>query len=127
MSNSVSILYIDDNLDHLAIVQAMLQRKNYTCEIISTAAEGIQRASAETFDIILLDIQMPKMSGIDILNHLKPRKAEIGFRVVAITADSSVFASQNPYEIGFDAVISKPVLSPDLYRTIEQLLQAPAT
>lgn len=124
MSGSKRILYIDDNQDHLMIVQAMLKRDGYTCDIYTGAEKGLEAALSEHFDLILLDIQMPKVSGIDILNQLKARQQDIGFRIVAITADSSVFSRTSPFDMGFDGHLSKPILPPDLSRLMKQLLPA---
>ena len=124
MSNSKHILYIDDNQDHLMIVQAMLKREGYAFEICSSSEKGLEKALSEEFDLILLDIQMPNVSGIEVLKRLKTRQQETGFRIVAITADASVFSRTNPYVAGFDAYLSKPVLRPDLSHLMKQLLSA---
>lgn len=121
MSDGINILYIDDNRDHLDIVQAMLARKSFTCETINNAKEGLEVALTKPFHIILLDIQMPKISGIDILAQLEERRQAIGTRIVAITADSTIFARQNPLEMGFDAFISKPITPHELYHVVNQL------
>lgn len=124
MSDSKRIMYIDDNKDHLIIVQAMLKRIGYTCETYSTAQTGLDAALAEKFDLILLDIQMPNISGIELLNQLKTRRDEIGFRIVAITADSTVFSQKNPTELGFDAYLSKPVMPANLTGLVNQMFPA---
>lgn len=124
MSDNKRIMYIDDNKDHLIIVQAMLKRIGYTCETYSSAQQGLEVALAENFDLILLDIQMPNISGIELLKQLKTRRDEIGFRIVAITADSTVFSHKNPVELGFDAYLSKPVMPADLNRLISQMFPA---
>lgn len=124
MSDSKRILYIDDNKDHLIIVKAMLKRDGYTCETYSNAEKGLEAALTEKFDLILLDIQMPNISGIDLLDQLKTRRETEGFRIVAITADSTVFSSKNPVELGFDGHLSKPVMPLDLSRMVKEMLQA---
>jgi len=124
MSDGKRVLYIDDNQDHLMIVQAMLKRDGYDCVIHTDAQSGLEAALNEVYDLILLDIQMPKISGIDLLKQLKQRQSEIGFRIVAITADSSAFSRQNPYSVGFDGYLSKPILPPDLSRMVKQVLAA---
>lgn len=124
MNNASRILYIDDNQDHLFIVQSMLKRDGYSCDTYSSAEKGLEVALSEPYDLILLDIQMPQLSGIDVLTQLKSRKEETGCRIVAITADSSVFSDKNPFEFGFDGNLSKPILPPDLSRMMKQLLPA---
>ncbi|GAB5489989.1 MAG: hypothetical protein Phog2KO_02040 [Phototrophicaceae bacterium] len=122
MSSEKRILYIDDNRDHLMIVQAMLQREGYVCDTFHNAEEGMQAALTKPYHLILLDIQMPKISGIEILEKLKTRKEEVGFNIIAVTADSSVFSKKNPFMLGFDAHLSKPILPKNLSRMVEQQL-----
>lgn len=122
MSDSNRILYIDDNQDHLTIVQSMLKRDGYGCDTFRDAEAGLQAALTGDYDLILLDIQMPKINGIDILEKLKARKEEIGFHVIAITADSTVFSTQNPFVLGFDAHLSKPIMPKDLSRVVKRQL-----
>lgn len=124
MSNGKRVLYIDDNQDHLMIVQAMLKREGYDCDIVTDAQSGLDAALNETYDLILLDIQMPKISGIELLKQLKQRQSDTGVRIVAITADSTAFSKQNPYSLGFDGYLSKPILPPDLSRMVKQVLSA---
>ena len=127
MSEEKRILYIDDNQDHLTIVQAMLQREGYTCDVFRDAEDGLNAALTENYDLILLDIQMPKINGIDILAKLKARKDETELQILAITADSSVFSRQSPFILGFDAHLSKPIMPKDLSRTVNQLFATPTT
>lgn len=116
------ILYIDDNQDHLTIVHAMLQRDGYDCDTFGDAEEGLDAALNQKYDLILLDIQMPKINGIDMLAKLKARKQETNLKVVAITANSSVFSSQSPFVLGFDGHLSKPIMPKELSRIVTQLL-----
>ncbi len=125
MTDKKHILYIDDNQDHLTIVQAMLQREGYTCDVFQDAEDGLNAALTENYDLILLDIQMPKINGVDMLAKLKARKDETGLQIVAITADSSVFSRQSPYVLGFDAHLSKPIMPKDLSQVATHLLTIP--
>lgn len=127
MSEEKRILYIDDNQDHLTIVQGMLQREGYNCDTHRDAEVGLQAALTEKYDLILLDIQMPKINGLDMLTKLKKRQQEVSFQIVALTADSSVFSRQSPFVLGFDAHLSKPIMPKDLSRTVNQLLATPTT
>lgn len=122
--NNNRILYIDDNKDHLMIVEAMLKREGYDCDTYSSPEKGLDAALNKVYALILVDMQMPKMSGIDILNQLKQRREELGFSVIAITADSTVFSRQNPYALGFDAHLSKPIMPMDLSQTVKRMLTA---
>lgn len=122
MNKEKRILYIDDNQDHLTIVHAMLQRDGYDCDTFRDAEEGLDAALTRTYALILLDIQMPKINGIDMLAKLEARKQETNFQIVALTANSSVFSRQSPFILGFDAHLSKPIMPKDLSRIVAQLL-----
>ncbi|MEO1286587.1 MAG: response regulator [Chloroflexota bacterium] len=125
MTETQRILYIDDNQDHLLIVQAMLKREGYECVTMSSPIKGLEEARSGDYQLLLLDIQMPQVNGIDMMEHLREKQQETGLRIVAITADSTVFSGKNPYEIGFDAHLSKPIMPMDLSRTVKSLLTAP--
>jgi len=118
------ILYIDDNQDHLLIVASMLKREGYDCDIFSNPEKGLQAALTNDYALILVDMQMPKVSGIDLLNQLKERREATGFKIIAITADSTVFSRQNPYALGFDGYLSKPIMPMDLSQMVKRFMTA---
>ena len=120
------ILYIDDNQDHLLIVQQMLLRKSYECETEKDWKKAMDRLTQDDFDLILLDIQMPGITGKELLQQFRqdPKIKEIP--VIAITADGTAFSGQNPYDFGFNGYLSKPIMPTELYRLVGELINVPA-
>ncbi|MGJ3238209.1 MAG: response regulator [Anaerolineae bacterium] len=124
MSVKKRILYIDDNHDHLLIVKAMLERDGYTCQTCADAEQALTILQAEPFDLVLLDLQLPKISGIELLEQIKTQLVTSLPIIIAITANSTIFAQHSPYQLGFDGYLSKPIMPADLSRVIKQAFTA---
>src|SRR5438874_9014886 len=80
------ILIIEDNEKNLKLVRDVLQVKGFATIEAGTAEEGIQLAASRKPDLILMDIQLPGMNGIDALKHLRSDKATAAIPVIAVTA-----------------------------------------
>ena len=70
MAEVVRILVVDDELDSLGLIQLTLQTAGYLVEVSNTGADALQKIRNESFDVVLLDIMMPDMSGFDVLRVL---------------------------------------------------------
>lgn len=64
------ILVIDDNKDITELVQSILDPASYSCVAVNTGEEGLDLMRKEKFDLVLLDLAMPGMSGLDVLSEL---------------------------------------------------------
>ena len=127
MDNShISILAIDDNPDNLITIKALI-RELFSEAEIHTAAEGgkgIEIASAEDPDVILLDIIMPGMDGFEVCKRLKNDPKLRDIPVVFITAargDSKnrIYA----LECGAEAFLSKPIDESELIAQIQAMVK----
>lgn len=65
------ILVVDDNEDITDMIKSMLESSPYTCVTANTGRQCLDLAEQQNFDLILLDMAMPEMSGIDVLTQLK--------------------------------------------------------
>ena len=102
------ILAVDDNEMNLDVVKSLLKR---TLINVSTAASGfecIEMMSKEKFNLVLLDIMMPGMNGMEALEEI--RKLDNGsVPVIALTADAMQGRRESLLEAGFDGYLSKPI------------------
>ena len=80
------ILVVDDNKDITEMVQTMLEGSPYECVTVNSGRECLDLTEKETFDLILLDMAMPEMSGLDVLKMLKVKPAANKTNIVLITA-----------------------------------------
>jgi two-component system cell cycle response regulator DivK len=117
------ILIVEDNEKNLKLVRDVLQVKGYETVDAGTAEEGIRIARERQPDLVLMDIQLPGMSGIDALKALRADPATAGMPVVAITASVMQQDRQQIVSAGFDGFIEKPVNLKNLLETVQQAVK----
>ena len=114
------ILIVEDNEKNLKLVRDVLQVKGYATLEAGTAEDGIKIARDRMPNLILMDIQLPGMSGIEALKALRAEPATAAIPVVAITASVMQQDRQQIMSAGFDGFIEKPVNLKNLLATVEQ-------
>ena len=118
------ILIVEDNDKNLKLVRDVLQVKGYeTCEA-GTGEDGIKIARKRMPDLILMDIQLPGMSGIDALKALRAEPAIAALPVVAITASVMQQDRQEIMRAGFDGFIEKPINLRGLLDSVQKAMLA---
>jgi len=118
------ILIVEDNEKNLKLVRDVLQVKGYETLEAGTAEEGLKIARARTPDLILMDIQLPGMSGIEALKALRADRATAGIPVIAITASVMQQDRQEIMKAGFDGFIEKPINLRGLLDAVQKSIQA---
>ena len=114
------ILIVEDNEKNLKLVRDVLQVKGYETLEAGTAEDGLKLARARKPDLILMDIQLPGMSGIEALKALRAEPATAAIPVVAITASVMQQDRQQIMNAGFDGFIEKPINLRGLLDTVQQ-------
>ena len=117
------ILIVEDNDKNLKLVRDVLQVKGYETIEAGTAEEGLKFARARTPDLILMDIQLPGMNGIDALKALRAEPATAAIPVVAITASVMQQDRQEIMRAGFNGFIEKPINLRKFLDTVQQTLK----
>jgi len=121
------ILIVEDNEKNLKLVRDVLQVKGYQTIEAGSAEDGLQLARARAPNLILMDIQLPGMSGIDALKVLRAEPAIAAIPVVAITASVMQQDRQQIMNAGFDGFIEKPVNLKNLLDTVQRTLRPAKT
>ena len=103
------ILIIEDNEKNLKLVRDVLQVKGYTTIDAGTAEDGIRLAQERLPDMILMDIQLPGMNGIQALAVLRAEPSTARIPVIAVTASVMQQDRNQITEAGFDGYIGKPL------------------
>ena len=114
------ILIVEDNEKNLKLVRDVLQVKGYDTIEAGTAEDGLKLARGRKPDLILMDIQLPGMSGIEALKALRAEPATAAIPVVAITASVMQQDRQQIMCAGFDGFIEKPINLRGLLDTVQQ-------
>ena len=118
------VLIVEDNEKNLKLVRDVLQVKGYQTIEAGTAEDGLKLARERMPDLVLMDIQLPGMNGIDALKALRADPATAAIPVVAITASVMQNDRQQIVGAGFDGFIEKPVNLKNLLDTVQQAVQA---
>ena len=103
------ILIVEDNEKNLKLVRDVLQAKGYATIQAGTAEEGLELARAHKPGLILMDIHLPGMSGIEALKVLRAEAATAAIPVIAITASVMKESVREVMAAGFNAFIEKPI------------------
>ena len=117
------ILIVEDNDKNLKLVRDVLQVKGYATVEAGNAEDGIVLARERKPDLILMDIQLPGMSGIDAIGVLRADAATAAIPVVAVTASVMPQDRNKITEAGFNAYVGKPINLKEFLDTVRTLLE----
>ena len=117
------VLIIEDNDKNLELVRDILQAKGYRTLEAGTAEDGLEIARGQAPDLVLMDIQLPGMGGIEALKVLRDNPATAALPVVAITASVMKADREQIMRAGFDGFIEKPITVRSFLEVVEGVLQ----
>jgi two-component system cell cycle response regulator DivK len=118
-----TILIVEDNEKNMKLVRDVLQVKGYRTLEAGSAEDGIRLAIEHKPDLVLMDIQLPGMNGIDALGVLRKDATTAGIPVIAVTASVMQQDRKLITEAGFDGYIGKPINLKEFLATVQQMLQ----
>ena len=117
------ILVVDDNIFNIKLVQAAMIPSNREVLIAYDGAEGIEKAKLEMPDLILMDIQMPKVNGIDAMKEIKKTGGLEDVPIIAYTAYAMTGDREKLLQDGFDDYLEKPVAISNLVEIVNKHLE----
>ncbi len=115
------ILVVDDSKINLKVANNILRPYNFTIVEATSGFEALELAETGTFDLILMDIMMPKMNGVECLRRLKEIPG-FDIPVVALTADAIEGQDEKYIQAGFNDYLSKPIDRYQLNRVLNKYL-----
>ncbi|AKB77895.1 response regulator receiver [Methanosarcina horonobensis HB-1 = JCM 15518] len=113
-----SILVVEDNPLNMELVTCLLELNGIEVTQAVDGLEALDKIKNSLFDLVLLDIQLPGMGGLDVLKHIKEDPASQYIGVVALTAQVLVGDKQRFIDAGFIGYISKPI---DVFQFMDEL------
>ena len=120
----VRILAVDDTPMNLMVVKKLLRDTKVVLETASSGAEALQKTAETSYDLILMDHQMPEMDGIECLHHI--REQENGMcrdsKIVCLTANVGADMEKLYLQEGFDSYLEKPIRGKTLEEEIIRLV-----
>jgi two-component system, cell cycle response regulator DivK len=116
------VLIVEDNPRNLKLVRDVLRHAGYRTIEAATAEDGIALASSWDPDLVLMDIQLPGMDGMEALAHLRADPATADIPVVAVTAFAMKADRERLLRFGFDGYLEKPLNVRELPDQVADLL-----
>ncbi|TAN48083.1 MAG: hybrid sensor histidine kinase/response regulator [Methylococcaceae bacterium] len=115
----IHALYVEDNRGNALLMRNILNRiGNVDLYVTRTAEEGIAYARIHRPDVILMDIRLPGMDGVEATRCLKALPETVGIPVVAVTAEAMIHDAERAKSVGFCAYLTKPFSVAALSRTL---------
>jgi two-component system copper resistance phosphate regulon response regulator CusR len=117
----VRVLVVEDERKLAQVLGSALQAEHYDVVVVRTGEDGFFRANAEVFDLVVLDLMLPRRSGLEILQALRQRHIETP--VLILTARDGVDDRVLGLDLGADDYLVKPFALPELLARIRALLR----
>jgi len=111
---SKKILVVDDNVDSIMILRSILESQGFVVRTAQSGVDAIEVLTHEVPDLVLLDVMMPQMSGIEVLERIKTTHATSKVPVIMVTAKIQDDDVLTGYQHGADYYITKPCTAKQL-------------
>ena len=119
------ILLVEDNSINQIIAQRLVRKRGHQIVVANNGREALSAVESERFDLILMDVQMPEMSGVEVTAAIRLKEREKGtgehIPIIATTASAMKEDRERCLAAGMDAYISKPIEKEVLFETIDKL------
>ncbi|MGI5993114.1 MAG: response regulator [Methanosarcina sp.] len=107
------ILIVEDNIMNMELVQDLLELYGHKVIKAEDGIKALERLAEEKIDIILLDMQLPKMGGLEVIDRIKKNPATADIPIIAVTAHAMKGSEEHFIEMGCVDYVSKPI---DIHR-----------
>jgi len=117
-----TILIVEDNEKNMKLVRDILRHNGHETIEATTGGEGVRLASEKKPDLILMDIQLPDIDGIEALGRIRKDTSLDGVAVIAVSASVMPDDQQKIVTSGFDAFVTKPINLKQFLDTVKRFL-----
>ena len=121
-AKDLRILLAEDNIINQRIAILMLKKLGYVADLVANGHEVIDALNKQKYDLILMDVQMPEMDGLEATREIRKRWPLNGPRIVALTAHAIEGDREKCLEAGMDDYLCKPISLESLKAALERLL-----
>ena len=121
--NGLDVLVVDDNPTNRLVAKLLLETLGARTSLAEDGLEGVAAAEARRFDLILMDIQMPRMDGVEAARRIRTLQAR-GERTPILACTANLLADQRADYLaaGMDGVVAKPIVAATLLQEVVQAL-----
>lgn len=119
-----NILLAEDSVVNQNLARVLLERHGHTVVVVGNGREAVAAVQSQPFDLVLMDVQMPEMDGLEATALIRAEEKQTGGHVpiVAMTAHALKGDRERCLAAGMDAYISKPIHATEVYETLDRLL-----
>jgi two-component system cell cycle response regulator DivK len=119
-----TVLIVEDNDKNMKLARDVLQAKGYQTLEAETGEEGVRLAKERTPDLVLMDIQLPGINGIEAFKQIRADPKTARIPVVALTASVTPTDRSQITAAGFDAFVGKPINLREFLDTVKRFVEA---
>ena len=123
---SARVLVVEDNIVNQKVAAALLTRLGVHADVANDGREAVERLQAQSYDLVLMDCQMPVMNGYDATIAIRRQEIDTRIPIIAMTADVIDGSKERAFEAGMDDFVAKPVDMQDLSRALRTWLRKAA-
>ncbi|MEM8861357.1 MAG: response regulator, partial [Chloroflexota bacterium] len=116
--NPLKILLAEDNVVNQKVALRMLDRMGYTADLANNGVEALVALRRQLYDVVLMDVQMPEMDGIEATTQILAEWGEDRPTIIAMTANALTCDKERFLAVGMDDYVSKPVSVQELERAL---------
>ncbi|RYZ70641.1 MAG: response regulator [Proteobacteria bacterium] len=114
------ILVVEDSPDNRLLIKVVLSRHGAKIVFANDGIEGVEKALADRYDVVIMDVQMPRMDGYEAVRELRSRGYDRP--IIALTAHAMKEEREKCMNVGFSEFLSKPINQESLISTVKNLL-----
>ena len=127
MWQCLCVLLAEDNVVNQKLTVRLLERWGHTVTVASTGQEVLTALARQAYDLVLMDVQMPEVDGLEATSMIRAEERRRNLRpipIVALTAQTTPSEHEQCFAVGMDGIITKPVSRERLMRTIAEITGA---
>lgn len=117
------ILLVEDEPNIVESLSFILKRANFEVDTVNDGAEALKRVRREAFDVLVLDIMLPGMNGLDVLKAIRSDQALASLPVMVLTAKGQANDRRTAEAIGASAFITKPFSNAEVVERVTRLAE----
>jgi two-component system, cell cycle response regulator DivK len=118
-----TVLIVEDNEKNMKLARDVLQAKGYATLEAVTGEEGVRLAKEKVPDLVLMDIQLPGINGIEAFRQIRADAKTARVPVIALTASVTPTDRSQITAAGFDAFVGKPINLKEFLATVKRLVE----
>jgi PAS domain S-box-containing protein len=128
-SRQLRILLVEDNAVNQRLAQFVLEKQGHAVAIAGNGKEALDALARQSFDVVLMDVQMPEMSGFDATAIIRQQEKRSGghIPIIAMTAHAMTGDRERCLEAGMDRYVTKPLRPQELFSAIESVISSGTT